>query len=42
MARVAVLMAEGFEEGEIEMNGGVEIKNTQTMIQHNGKVDYEV
>ncbi len=32
----------GFEEGEIEMNGGVEIKNTQTMIQHNGKVDYEV
>ena len=32
----------GFEEGEIEMNGGVEIKNTQTIIQHNGKVDYEV
>ena len=32
----------GFEEGEIEMNCGVEIKNTQTMIQHNGKVDYEV
>ena len=31
-----------FDEVETEINTGVEIKNTQTIIQHNGKVDYKV
>ena len=31
-----------FDEVETDINSGVEIKNTQTIIQHNGKVDYKV
>ena len=32
----------GSEEADTEINNGAEIKNTQTIIQHNGKVDYKV
>ncbi len=32
----------GLEDSDIDVNSGVEIKNTQTIIQHNGKVDYKV
>ena len=30
------------EDIEIDLNSEVEIKNTETIIQHNGKVDYKV
>ena len=30
------------EETEFEYSEGAEIKNTETIIQHNGKVDYKV
>ena len=31
-----------FDDAETDINSGVEIKNIQTMIKHNGKVDYKV